>query len=170
MKNDGMTLIELMVAIAVLIIGVALAVPSFTTLNKNNRLNAASNGLVRMLQLARSEAIKRNTPVTVCRSSDQSQCKTGSWTQGWIVFIDDGATTGTVENGETILGSQDALSPIIQVTTSSNFSDSITFLASGQPAQTGNLKFCDDRTGTHGRNIYINGTGRIRLATGEDCP
>lgn len=90
MKNSGVTLIELLIAVAVLAIGAVLAIPSFTELVKNNRLTSASNNLVRALQLARSEAVKRNAPVTVCRSQDQAQCKTGSgWTDGWIVFVED---------------------------------------------------------------------------------
>ncbi len=63
-KNQlGFTLIEIMVALAVLTILLAIAVPSFQAMTKNSQiLNAAesvSNGLAK----ARAEAINRNTNV-----------------------------------------------------------------------------------------------------------
>ncbi|MEE7548711.1 prepilin-type N-terminal cleavage/methylation domain-containing protein [Xanthomonas sp. Kuri4-1] len=90
----GFTLIELMVAVAVLAITLALAIPSFTSVVNGNRLLAQSNELVASLQLARSEAIRRNAKVVLCPSDDGSSCRSGSavWTR-WIVQV---AGTGEV--------------------------------------------------------------------------
>ena len=180
MKNSGVTLIELLIAVAVLAIGAVLAIPSFTELVKNNRLTSASNNLVRALQLARSEAVKRNTRVAICRSQDQAQCKTGTgWTDGWIVFVEDtraaGNTLGVVDASETanIISQEGPLAGTLQVTV---FADVIWFNASGRPvdkdgnATSGDIKVCDDRKGTYGNTVALNATGQVRLVKEASCP
>ena len=88
-KTRGFTLIELIVALTIGGILVALAIPSFQSLLLKYRLNTRSNNFYMALNLARSEAVKRNGIVTVCQSSDSASCTTsGGWQQGWIVFYD----------------------------------------------------------------------------------
>ena len=65
--NNGFTLIELMVTVAVLAIVLSLGVPSYRALIINNRLTAQANALVASINLARSEAIKRGVRVWVYR-------------------------------------------------------------------------------------------------------
>lgn len=106
----GFTLVELAVTIAVLAILVTIAVPSFTGIMNSNRLRGAANELVATLQLARSEAVRRNARTVVCRSDNADAanptCTTagGNW-GGWIAFVDNGgaAPNGTREAGETVL-------------------------------------------------------------------
>jgi type IV fimbrial biogenesis protein FimT len=52
-----------------------------------NRAASLSNELLTAMQQARSEAIKRNTDITVCKSSEPTRC-IGNWTDGWIMFSD----------------------------------------------------------------------------------
>ncbi|MFT4257211.1 MAG: GspH/FimT family pseudopilin [Pseudoxanthomonas sp.] len=77
-----------MVAIAVLAIMVAMAVPSFTALINGNRLTGQANELIAALQVARSEAVRRNARVAVCASSDGSNCDTAveDWPY-WLVRL-----------------------------------------------------------------------------------
>lgn len=83
----GLTIIELMLAIVVLGILIAIGVPSFQNATLGARLTAGANNLLASVQLARSEAIKRNLAVTVCASSDGATCAAaGGWEQGWIVM------------------------------------------------------------------------------------
>lgn len=84
----GFSLIELMTAIAVAAILMAIAVPSFTALINGSRLTTQANELVASLQYARSEAIRLNRKVTLCPSSDGSSCSdAGGWAR-WIVRMD----------------------------------------------------------------------------------
>ncbi len=54
-----------------------------------NRSQTTINTLMLSLNLARSEAVKRNQQVVLCKSADGATCTTaGAWDQGWLVFVD----------------------------------------------------------------------------------
>ncbi len=85
----GITFVELLVTLAVVSILLAIGVPSFNDAVLSSRLTGIANDLLASVQLARSEAVKRNVPVTLCRSSNGTSCATtGGWQQGWIVADD----------------------------------------------------------------------------------
>ena len=93
--QQGFTLIEALIVIAMIGVMLALAAPSFVTFTASQRVKTASFDLYATLAFARSEAIKRRQPVTVAPVG-------GDWTTGW--------TVNTVVGGvDTTLRSQDAL-------------------------------------------------------------
>ena len=81
----GFTLIELMVAIAILGVLVSLGIPSFNNFIQRSRLEAAVSDLSDSFKYARSEAIQRNTAVRVDPVA-------GGYNDGWTVLVVDGAT------------------------------------------------------------------------------
>lgn len=83
--QKGMTLLELLVAIAVLSVLVSLAAPSFSTILAEQRLRQASSEMRISLTTARSEAIKRGESVAVVP-------RDSSWSSGWCVEADAGAS------------------------------------------------------------------------------
>jgi type IV fimbrial biogenesis protein FimT len=89
----GFSLIELMTAIAVAAILMAIAVPSFTALINGSRLTSQANELVASLQYARSEAIRLNRKVTLCPSSDGASCSDAAGWGRWIVRMDAAAAS-----------------------------------------------------------------------------
>ena len=103
-RAKGLTLVELMVTIAIAAILTAIAAPNFTPLIKNNRFAAQKNELQSALNLARSEAVKRNGTVSVCISNNGSGCSGHSnhFHHGWLVFADANAD-GEVNGGDVIL-------------------------------------------------------------------
>lgn len=98
----GFTLVELMIALAVLAVLLGLAVPSFTRIIHSNRLTTAANEIVAALQTARMEAVRRNTRVALCPTSNGADCSGGSdWTR-LLVFVDTNGNA-SIDTGETIV-------------------------------------------------------------------
>lgn len=88
-RSQGYTLVELMTAILILAVLVAIAVPSFRSFAANSRVSAAAGDLVLALNYARSEALRRATNVQVCASTDEASCSgSDDWSTGWIVYAD----------------------------------------------------------------------------------
>ena len=101
MKNqNGLTLIEMMVTLAVAIILVAVGIPAFRSITANNRAVAQSNALVTALNLSRGEAVKRGAPVTICRAANGAcDDESNDWASGWLVF-EDSDSSGDMNDGE----------------------------------------------------------------------
>lgn len=98
----GVTLLELMTALTVLGVLVAISAPAFRQFTADSRTTAAINDLVSALNLARSEALRRSAPAVTCSSDDQETCAgDDDWATGWIVFADVNAN-GDADAGELI--------------------------------------------------------------------
>ncbi|WP_051235582.1 GspH/FimT family pseudopilin [Marinimicrobium agarilyticum] len=95
--SKGFTLIELMVTVAVLAIILSVAVPSMTTQIRNNRSLTFGEEFATALNYARSEAVKRGRPVSLCASNDAGDGCGNDWTNGWLAFVDSdpGGETGS---------------------------------------------------------------------------
>lgn len=179
-SSNGFTLIELLVTVAVAAIVLVVAVPSFADLIKNNRLTAATNDLIASLSLARSEAVKRELRVTVCKSADGASCvTTGEWEQGWIVFTDDKANVGVVDGGEVLLRVHEAIPGAVTMSGNNNVVNYISYVASGwgQGAggaiPNGTINVCGESTGNVanvGKEILLSNTGRARVDVEVVCP
>jgi len=102
-NSSGTTLVELLTAISIAAILMAIAIPSYKYVTNVNRIASEINGLLGDMQYARIEAAKEGQTVTVCPSANGQTCLAStSWNSGWIVFSDP-ANIGTVDAGETVL-------------------------------------------------------------------
>lgn len=81
-KVKGFTLIELMIAIVVLAILIAIAAPSFTKQIQRNQMRSAMADFITAVAYARSQAVTRAASVHV-RSKN-----TTSWDSGWCATTD----------------------------------------------------------------------------------
>lgn len=106
----GLSLVELMITLAVGVILLTIATPSFVNMAQNNRAATQTNELLSALHIARSEAATRGVPVSVCASANALTCATaGDWPKGWIVFTDAAGAAGSVDAGDAVLRSSPAL-------------------------------------------------------------
>lgn len=160
-KHDsGFTLIELLIAVAVISVLAVVAVPGMREFVQNNRLAAQSNEFLTSLALARSEALKRGQPVTICHSNNGSSCS-GSWGDGWIVFTDKAAPSGSPDVDE-VLRVTEALDGG-SVLTGPAF---LRYLPSGRLENAGVQNFSltiPDCYGEHARAIQVVPTGRAAV-------
>jgi type IV fimbrial biogenesis protein FimT len=86
----GVTLVEIMIAITVLAILIALGAPSFAEWLQNQQIRAAAEATLNGLQLARSEAVRRNLPVRFQLVSDlTASCALSSSSLNWVVSLAD---------------------------------------------------------------------------------
>lgn len=87
--QTGLTLMELIVALAILGLVLALATPSFNAIAESGRFAGASHQLSVSLATARTLSITRGQRVSVCPLDSGNRCSGGSdWTRGWMVFLD----------------------------------------------------------------------------------
>ena len=85
MRNRGFTLSELLVAVAITALLLALAAPGFARQRGTAALRGASNQTLAALQLARRLALARGQSVTVCPSADGVDC--GFDGNQWLLFV-----------------------------------------------------------------------------------
>lgn len=88
----GFTLIEAMITLSILAILLSLAAPGFHNFIQNRQIRSAAEAMTAGLNLARSEALRRNENVTlwIVDSTDAS-CALSSGGRAWVVSLDNPA-------------------------------------------------------------------------------
>lgn len=99
----GVTLVELMIVIVIGAILLALAVPDFTDLVRNQGVRSTTSDLVGEFAYARAEAIRYSRRVVVARAGTAACAPAGTeWQQGWCIYVDDNGN-GAFDAGEPVL-------------------------------------------------------------------
>lgn len=166
----GFTLLELMAVLAIVGILTGVAFPSMRTLVRSVQLSTASNDLLAGILMARSEAIKRNARVAICKSADGVLCAaSGGWHQGWMVFHD-ANNNGARESGEAIVHRQQALHSDLRVTGNLTVARYVSYAPNGTTMHTsgsfqaGTITVCNQSTEAGAaRQIILNSNGRPRV-------
>ena len=174
MKQNGFTLIELMVTLAVIAIVASIAAPSFSDMMQDNRLTTSSNELLGGIAITRSEAIKRGERVVICQSSTGTSCggSSANWHQGWIVFVDEN-TNGSVDNANNIISAHGTLSDSMTLAMGAS---AIGYDGDGLAVNINNELFftlCDERGDANKTGLGVSISGRARQAATSDlasCP
>jgi type IV fimbrial biogenesis protein FimT len=162
----GFTLLEIMIALATSAITLVVGVPLLGNILDSNRVAGQINALRGALAIARSEAIRRNRLVILCKSSDGQNCtKHSSWSKGWIVFEDTNQNKirntdekliqvhGALRNGHTLdyrgFGSH-------------NY---IAYRPTGFTQMNGTFTLCAPNSPHRSKALILIKTGRVRLST-----
>lgn len=164
-QQHGFTLLELMTAVTVLAVLAAIATPSFKQFSANSRISATANSIVTALAIARSEALRQSTLVTICPASDATDTACGTsadWKNGWIVFRDGSGTPGQLDGTDILLKAWPAPSNGINVTTATDY---LQFDARGLNArrQAATLTAASaDCTGNNKSQILVTAIGSVQ--------
>ena len=168
-------MIELLVTLGILGALLALALPGFQDVIESSKTNRQAKNLWVSLNLARSEAIKRGIDVSICASDNAIDCDAGTWSEGWIVFVDNnGDADGDV-------GSIDAGDIVIRVFETPGAGSTHTFtvnlfsydnLGFGAIGGVQTFKICPaTNNAANARSIEVGASGRgRRIDAGLVCP
>lgn len=174
-----------MVMMLVIAIIMSVGVPQMSVFFKGNRMVANTNDLIGGLGIARSESIKRNNRVTICKSKTATAVAptcdaTAEWHDGWFVFeegTDIGNSIGefTATDNQNILrvnAGAEGVDTTITTIGYADIEDFVTFSSRGLPvmpngnAASGVFMVCDDRgLKNYSSNVVANGV--VLLASGR---
>ncbi|GAA3951006.1 GspH/FimT family pseudopilin [Allohahella marinimesophila] len=170
-RQQGFTLLELMIVLAISAILLTVGVPSFQAMIKNNRITTATNSFVSQLNYARSEAIRLNWAVNLQRKGGTPRV----WSNGWTIYRDSRAKndggTAFVAAEDQQLRDRDAFDGDLEIRSVNSASMHIAFRPNGMLSHTSTMTFavCDDRGKDHGRMISLSRTGRVSTGPATTC-
>ena len=167
LRQTAFSLTELLLTLTISSILLGSSIPFFTGILMNNRAVTISNDLLTALQIARSEAVKRNQDFTLCKSSDSLSCG-GSWSDGWIIFSDiDHDRRLDLLDGDTLLYAKRFTDMGFDISWNAFRSDNyIQYNAHGFiHSNNGTFRLCPPDNNVHyARAIIINRVGRARVS------
>lgn len=179
-SSHGMTLPELLSALAIASIVSTFSVMAFDRVAARSRLATSANRLLGAMISARLTAISRNVSVTFCAGNTRSGCH-GDWNAGeWIAFVDRNHD-GLVDSGEQVwLVDRLATAEVLELSGNGPFRRAVVFKPSGE-AQTvtgafaaGRLRVCTTRPiNPNATDLVLIGSGRAESEPhdfGGSCP
>ncbi len=163
--SNGFTLVELMVALAMVAILSAVAVPSFNSMLLRSGVRSASSDFGTDLNVARAEAIRVGGRVSLCPRDTPTALACGTdWRNGWLVFREDGtAGIGVFGGADRLLREHGAIHPDLTLARTAGLG-ALTFTASGALQPNGGVstaRFELRAYGEKGRNLEVSVIGRL---------
>jgi len=173
--DSGFSFIEILVALAIFSLVVGLGVPSYRDWIASRQLANHAEYLAETLNQARSEAVKRQLRVNVCKSDDGKQCAAaGTWSAGWIMFADDNRD-GSIEAPESLIRHDGPPGNGITVTANHPLDSYVSYTNFGYARmlngalQMGTFVVC--KPGQKAIDVVLANSGRVRISrTARICP
>jgi len=163
----GLTLLELLIALAIGAVLLLIAVPGYRAWVADLEMRDRIEALVVTMSRARAEAIKRQTRVALCPSGDGVHCApAGHWEDGWIVFAD-ANDDGDRDADEDILAVEPPSRPGITIRGNRPVSQYVSYTSHGYTRMTngalqmGTLTVC--RAGADAVDVVLANGGRVRV-------
>lgn len=164
-KQRGFTLIEIMTAVVISVVLIAIAAPNFASLVRSSKLRSAQSELVSSLTLTRNEAIKRGLRVSVAGKSPVIGNEFGA---GWTVWVDTNED-GVVDPGEVVIREYPGFFGTIIISTVGNVS-AINFEPTGFTTTAVSFKVCANADASTGYAIVLQRVGLADISEGSLCP
>lgn len=162
--SQGLSLIELLVALSVISILLFVGLPSFTEMTRKNQVESTTYDLLTAIQTTRSLSVMQHQRA-VLRANKE-------WHDGWELFIDDN-DNGKRDESESVLFMQDALSDL-QIIANTKAMKTISFIHTGESRQAngssggsflaGNISICSKKN-QKGYKLILARGGRTRISS-----
>ncbi len=171
MRDDGFSLVELLVGVTLASLLTSLCIPAFSHLIASQRSTSRVNQMIGAVQLARQAAISLNTTTTLCPAEAGVCLGRNQWHNGAMIFTDRNQD-GALDNNETLVARLPRLEQGERIYWRSfrnrNF---LRFKATGLTDwQNGHFLYCPpDGDPRYARSIILNAQGRVRLAPDTDA-
>ena len=175
-RMPGFSLVELMIVLVISAVLMTVGAPAMGSFMRDNRLQASAFDLLKSIQFARSEAVKRKVEVVLCRSADPRATTPScggtshTWTTGWLVFAR-GDTNNTYQSGsDELLRLGLPRDADVGIRTNSVSNNNLEFSSDGTTDEGGNtarFAVCDARGGTFGYQIDVPPVGRPKRERGS---
>lgn len=169
MKNTrGFTLIELMVAVAVLGLSLAFGVPAFQNSLANSALRSSTMEMITALNAARAEAVSQRKTIALKAVNDD-------WNDGWMVDYSEGAANWDDDDGTQTEPLQRFDKRGTVTLTEADGVTLVEFQSTGLmtddagAAETLSITICDDRNDEIGRTIVVNQFGKLENQVHADA-
>ena len=162
MPQQGFSLVELLMGLAIGAIVLSLVSPAFATLTESNHRQQAAESLIGGIRHARTLAITRNQSVVIHGIN-------GDWSQGWRIILDiSGKGPEDSSNPLLVESASDARTPIVGnwwVRRFVRFSNLGEPLLSEGTFQVGRLHICAAREPVSHLQVVLARSGRVRLSS-----
>lgn len=136
LRQQGFTLLESMIVIAIMAILVSVALPSLVDAQNSNRVDSVQRDLLSVMNQGRTQAVNEGDRISLCASSDGQHCD-NDWS-GWVLFRGTPPADSETEVDPLIIGSADSV-PL------SASNASVTWQSTGEVGQILTLGlYCDD--------------------------
>ncbi|MGB0834725.1 MAG: GspH/FimT family pseudopilin [Psychrobium sp.] len=169
--SSGFTIVELMIAMAIVIIVLHLGASSLKEMTLRNHMTTHVNEFVAVQRMARQYALYNKTDVIMCASTDGQKCMAKKyWHEGVLVFVDNNGDRKRDPDDKVIKFFQ-ARAKNLQVTWRAYQNKRyLQFTANGWTNyQNGTFRFCfANEPQQYNRALIVSQIGRARLSTDSD--
>ncbi|WOI25913.1 GspH/FimT family pseudopilin [Cobetia amphilecti] len=159
-RQQGFTLIELMITLAILVITITIAVPAWQGVVARNAVTGTAETLVTSINYARSEAVASGNDITLCPLNAQGDAcmNSTSWSNGWAV-VQGSQAEARASLGDDLLRVFDAA-----ITVQAGVAG-VTFDDQGATSDSTWLLVCDQSGGQGHRQLELTPIGRVVTET-----
>ena len=119
-QQHGFTLYELLVTLLVIGVVLTVGIPNLSDFSRSSRITGIANDLHSSFMVARSEAARAKSNISICASTDAdgaAACDGASFDEGWIIFLDLNGNVARDSADEHVLRSHAAIDDTIDIIT-----------------------------------------------------
>ena len=161
-KNlTGLSLVELLIGLAILVIIITSAAPNIALFIKRQHTIAELNELSYAIRMARHLAVDTQIPVSLCPAQDFAQCDISDWSRAKIIFHDRNQNQRRDNDEALLYGSM----PVRRGLHLSGPKRTVIFRGNGSTTTPATFRLCPNQAIAElERALVISLQGRVRLS------